>query len=279
MPEAGTTSPAEIPVALTIAGSDSGGGAGIQADLKTFAAMGVYGCSAITALTAQNTTGVLGVFDAPPDFVALQIRAVAEDFPVKAVKTGMLSRPETVLAVAETVSSLALPRLVVDPVMIAKGGAALLLPEAREALVSRLLPLALVVTPNVPEASALTGIKIGTFEDMREAARRIHGMGPKWVLVKGGHLAGSARDLLFDGRSFHEFSAERIETLNTHGTGCTLSAAIAALLARNLPVPEAVRRAKDFVTIAIRHALPLGRGHGPTHHFADLYCRAGLNAF
>ncbi len=260
-----------MPRALTIAGSDSGGGAGIQADLKTFAALGVYGMSAITALTAQNTVGVLGVLDVPPDFVALQIEAVAEDIGVDAVKTGMLSSPEIVEAVARAVRKHGFERLVVDPVMKAKSGDSLLSDQARDALVRHLLPLALVATPNLHEARALAGFPVETSRDMERAARAIHALGPKFVVVKGGHLAQAPRDLLFDGTSFTEFPGVRIETPHTHGTGCTFASAIAAGLARGMDVPASVALAKKFVTQAIQNGLALGHGHGPTNHFAHLY--------
>ena len=275
----GTISGVRIPKALTIAGSDSGGGAGIQADLKTFAALGVYGMSAITAVTAQNTCGVLGVEELSPAFVALQVEAVATDIGVDAVKTGMLSSPAIVEAVAGCLSRFSLPFPVVDPVMVAKGGAPLLADEAKDAVVKRLLPLAFAVTPNIPEAAALTGKSVTGTESMKEAARRIFDMGPLWVLVKGGHLEGNASDLLFDGRNFYDFEAKRIDTKNTHGTGCTLSAAIAACLARGMTAPEAVVRAKEYVTFAIKNSLGIGHGHGPTHHFAELYQKAGVGWF
>ncbi|MBI5843760.1 MAG: bifunctional hydroxymethylpyrimidine kinase/phosphomethylpyrimidine kinase [Deltaproteobacteria bacterium] len=275
----GTISGVRIPKALTIAGSDSGGGAGIQADLKTFAALGVYGMSAITAVTAQNTCGVLGVEELSPAFVALQVEAVTTDIGVDAVKTGMLSSPAIVDAVAKCISRFSLPFPVVDPVMVAKGGAPLLADEAKEAVIKRLLPLAFAVTPNIPEAAALTGKSVTGTESMKEAARAIFGMGPKWVLVKGGHLEGKASDILFDGQNFYNFESERINTQNTHGTGCTLSAAIAACLARGMTAPEAVERAKEYVTFAIKNSLGIGHGHGPTHHFAELYRKANTGWF
>ena len=252
---------------LTVAGSDSGGGAGIQADLKTITALGGYGMSVITALTAQNTLGVQGVHEVPADFIAQQFRAVMQDIGADAVKTGMLGT----IAVVETVSALlraaGRPPLVVDPVMVAKGGAPLLAPEAKHALIRELLPLALVVTPNIPEAEALGGVKIRTPADMRAAAAAVHGFGPAYVVVKGGHLAeGEALDILFDGKEYCEFTAPRFAGKNTHGTGCTFSAALATLLGQNKPVREAVAGAKRFVTQAIRHACPLGGGHGPVNH-------------
>jgi len=261
--------------ALTIAGSDSGGGAGIQADLKTFAALGVYGMSAITSVTAQNTLGVQGVFDLPPEFVGLQIDAVVTDIGVDAVKTGMLSHAGIIEVVADRVKAYALPHLVVDPVMVAKSGDPLLRPEARDALITQLLPLAEVLTPNLHEASVLAGLPIEGLEDMRRAAETIHALGPRYIVIKGGHLESAPADLLFDGQRFVVLRGERIATPHTHGTGCTFASAIAAGLAKGLPVEEAVREAKAYVTEAIRYALPLGRGHGPTNHFALLYKAAG----
>lgn len=252
-----------VPRALTIAGSDSGGGAGIQADLKTFSALGVFGMSAITALTAQNTTGVYAVHEVPPEVVARQVDVVVEDIGVDAAKTGMLSSAAIIEAVADRVRHHRLERLVVDPVMVAKSGAPLLRPEAQEALRRQLLPLALVVTPNLPEAEALTGRRAEDAGQMREVARALRDLGPRTVLLKGGHLRGEPVDVFYDGEDFEELRAERLPTRHTHGTGCVLSAAIAAYLSRGLSVREAVRRGKEFVTEAIRYGLPLGRGVGP----------------
>ena len=257
---------AHLPRALTIAGSDSGGGAGIQADLKTFAALGVYGLTALTAITAQNTQGVRAALDLPPALVEAQIDAVLEDIGADVAKTGMLSNPAIIEATAGRIRKWSL-RVVVDPVMMAKGGAPLLQPQAVAALRSDLLPLAEVVTPNLPEAEVVTGQRIETLDDMRAAARAIHVLGPRHVIVKGGHRRAEPVDIYFDGDRFVEFRAERIETLHTHGTGCTFSAAIAAFLARGLSVEEAVASAKRYVTEAIRHAPGLGHGHGPTAHF------------
>jgi hydroxymethylpyrimidine/phosphomethylpyrimidine kinase len=257
-----------MPIALTIAGSDSGGGAGIQADLKTFAALGVYGTSALTAITAQNTIGVTAVHTLQADLVTAQIEAVAGDMKLDVVKTGMLSSSAIVEAVAAAITALDLPSVVVDPVMIAKSGDRLIDTEALAALKSELLPRARVVTPNVPEAEVLAGMKIATLDEARDAARRIHKLGAASVVVKGGHLPGDeAIDLLFDGRTFTEYRAPRIETRNTHGTGCTFASAIAAHLARGEALADAVRLAKDYVTGAIRHGLPIGNGHGPLNHF------------
>ncbi|GIW46590.1 MAG: hydroxymethylpyrimidine/phosphomethylpyrimidine kinase [Deltaproteobacteria bacterium] len=258
-----------VPRALTIAGSDSGGGAGIQADLKTFTTLGVFGMSAITSLTAQNTQSVLGIKDIPADFVKLQIDAVVKDIGVDAAKTGMLSNEEIILAVTEKIEEYGINKLVVDPVMRSKSGAPLLKSEAEKALKQRLLPLAFIVTPNLPEAMALSELDINTVKDMKEAARRIKSLGPRYVLVKGGHLTSSqeAIDILYDGKEFYEFKAPRIETKNTHGTGCTYSAAICASLAKGFDVVEAVREAKIYVTEAIRSSFNLGSGYGPLNHF------------
>jgi hydroxymethylpyrimidine/phosphomethylpyrimidine kinase len=258
-----------IPRALTIAGSDSGGGAGIQADLKTFSAFRVFGMSAITAVTAQNSVGVQGVENLPPAFVARQIESVLSDFGADAVKCGMLSTAPIIEAVATTLAAHRVENLVVDPVMLAKSGDALLQPDARDALVTRILPLALVVTPNLPEAEALAGRPVTTREAMEEAARRIQAMGPRSVLVKGGHLKEDAVDVLWNGKSLTTFSAPRVDSTNTHGTGCTLSAAIAAGLARGNALPEAVREAKAYVTRAIQEGFQAGRGVGQLRHFVS----------
>jgi len=254
-----------VPRALTIAGSDSGGGAGIQADLKTFSALGVFGMTAITALTAQNTTGVTGIVEMSPEFVRQQIDAVVSDIGVDAAKTGMLSSAPIVEAVAAEIRRHRITQLVIDPVMIAKSGAPLLRPEAREALRRSLLPLALVVTPNLYEAAALVDRPVETLEEMEDAARALHTFGPRYVVVKGGHLEGSAVDVVFDGHHFERLEARRINTRHTHGTGCVFSAAITAGLARGVAIPQAIRDAKAFVTGAIRNALPLGSGHGPAN--------------
>jgi len=258
--------------ALSIAGSDSGGGAGIQADLKTFAAFMVYGTTAITSVTAQNTVGVEGVYDLPPDFVALQIDAVMKDIGADAVKTGMLSSVEIVEAVSSKLKEYNVQNLVVDPVMVAKSGDVLLKEDAIATIKEKLFPLAAVITPNLDEAMVLTGIKeIKDEEGMKEAAKILKEMGPKYVLVKGGHLTDDAVDLLYDGNKFYRYPAKRIATRNTHGTGCTYSAAIAACLALGNDVPAAVEKSKKFITTAIRYGLEIGKGHGPTHHFAELY--------
>jgi hydroxymethylpyrimidine/phosphomethylpyrimidine kinase len=260
--------------ALTIAGSDSGGGAGIQADLKTFAARGVFGMSAITALTAQNTLGVQGVFEIPPEFVAQQIDSVVQDIGVDVVKTGMIANAGIIGTVAAKIREYGLTPVVVDPVMMAKSGDPLLRDDARAILIRLLLPLATVVTPNLPEAQVLCGFEIASLDDMRRAARAIQALGPKNVVVKGGHLLDpdESTDVLFDGEQFEEFSAPRVETNNTHGTGCTFASAIAAELAKGATVREAVRAAKEYVTATLRASanLRIGHGHGPMNHMALL---------
>jgi hydroxymethylpyrimidine/phosphomethylpyrimidine kinase len=259
--------------ALTIAGSDSGGGAGIQADLKTFAACGVYGTSAITAVTAQNTLGVTAWEALSTELVVAQIDAIAADLRPAAVKTGMLATAAIVRAVAEAVARLALPNLVVDPVMIAKGGDRLLREDAVAAIERDLLKLAEVVTPNIPEAEVLTGSSIRTLDDMRAAGRRIRAMGPRVVVVKGGHLppGDAVIDVVCTPDSEFDLSGPRFETRHTHGTGCTFAAGIAAFLALGQPVDEALRSARAYLEGAIRHAPGLGAGHGPLNHFWRLY--------
>lgn len=257
-----------IPTVLTIAGSDSGGGAGIQADLKTITILGAFGTSAITALTAQNTVGVRAVHEVPAEFVAAQIDAVMEDMGADAAKTGMLSSRPIIEVVVDRVRRHGIGPLVVDPVMVAKSGDALLTADAVGALRQLMLPLAAVVTPNLPEAARLAGVPVETEEQMREAARRIHGCGPRYVLVKGGHLEGDPTDLLFDGRQFRPVTRPRVATQNTHGTGCTYSAAIATGLARGMQVPQAVEWAREALQRALQGALELGRGCGPLDHAA-----------
>ena len=256
-----------LPRALTIAGSDSGGGAGIQADLKTFFAFGCHGMSALTALTAQNTVAVTAIHEVPPEFVIAQIDAVVSDIGVDAAKTGMLSSAGIVEAVAKAVEVHGITRLVVDPVFVSKHRDHLLAPEAVSALTDRLLPLAEVVTPNLYEAEGLVGGgEIQSLDDMREAAKALRALGPRFVLVKGGHLPGdSAIDVLFDGRDFVELTGPRFDTKDTHGTGCALSAAIAARLAHGDNTETAVRTAKEFVAGAIRHGLRIGKGYGPVN--------------
>ncbi len=257
---------------LTVAGSDSGGGAGIQADLKTFAALGCYGMSVITALTAQNTIGVSAIYAVPPEFVARQLDDVLEDIGADAVKIGMLHAPEVIRTVAERLRFYRASNIVLDPVMVAKSGDRLLQEEAIEALSTDLLPLATVITPNLPEAAVLFGRPIEGPEAMEAAARALARQGPAAVLLKGGHLAGErSPDLLYvrDGDTVTRFDASRVKTKNTHGTGCTLSSAIAAGLAHGLGLAEAVGRAKEYITGALRTGAGyrVGCGHGPVHHF------------
>jgi hydroxymethylpyrimidine/phosphomethylpyrimidine kinase len=254
------------PLALTIAGSDSGGGAGIQADLKTFFALGVHGMSALTALTAQNTIGVSGVYEIPPDFVEAQIAAVATDIGVDAAKTGMLASAAIVQSVADSIRGYDIGNLVVDPVFVSKHGDPLLHESAVDALRNQLIPLATIITPNIPEAEGLLGYEIDPDDPDEAAAKELVTLGPRWVLLKGGHLrSDEATDLLTDGADMIRLSQPRLETKNTHGTGCTLSAALAACLAKGLPVPEAALEAKKFVTRAIERSLEIGEGIGPVN--------------
>ena len=257
-------------LALTIAGSDSGGGAGIQADLKTFQELNVYGMSAITAITAQNTLGVQGVYPVPTEGIIQQIDSIEADLRPNAVKTGMLFNSEIIQAVAGRLKEYGWENIVVDPVMIAKGGASLLLEEAIHSLKTYLLPLATVITPNIPEAEELTGMKITTLEEKKEAAKAIAALGPKWVVLKGGHDENSeeAIDVLFDGVEFTELKSLRIPTKNTHGTGCTFSSSVTAHLAQGKSPKEAVKLGKDFIQAAIEDSLAIGQGHGPTNHWA-----------
>ncbi|ACL76340.1 bifunctional hydroxymethylpyrimidine kinase/phosphomethylpyrimidine kinase [Ruminiclostridium cellulolyticum] len=256
---------------LTIAGSDCSGGAGIQADLKTFAAHGIYGMSVIVSVVAENTYRVIDIQDITPDMIKKQIDAVFEDITPDAVKIGMLSDKECMEAVAEKLEQYKPVNVVIDPVMIAKGGHALMKEEALEFFIKRLIPLAGMLTPNIPEAEAITGMRITDHNDMQKAARSIYEMGAGSVLVKGGHLYGDAEDILFDGREFYIYSTKRIQTKNTHGTGCTFSSAIASNLALGIPFTTAVEKAKEYVTMAIEHSLEIGKGHGPTHHFYGVY--------
>ncbi len=260
-----------IKCVLSIAGSDSGAGAGIQADLKTMAALGVYGLTAVTAVTAQNTVGVARYQLLDRALVEAQIDMLVDDFPVDAVKTGMLGSEDIVRAVAEKIKQHGLRKLVVDPVMVAKSGDALLVEGARLALQKKLLPLALLVTPNIPEAEMLSEMVIETPSDMQKAARLIHGQGPSFVLLKGGHLPGSGllTDILFDGEQYFFYRASRVETRSTHGTGCTYASAIAAYLARRCNVPTAVKRARTYLQAILPADLRLGKGHGPMDHFGN----------
>jgi len=261
---------------LSIAGSDCSGGAGIQADLKTFSAHGVYGMSVIVSVVAENTSRVIDIQDVTPDMIAKQIDAVFEDIEVDAVKIGMLSQTDCMEAVAMKMKQYVPQHVVIDPVMYAKNSCPLMNPDAIDTLIKTIIPLAGVLTPNIPEAEKIAGLKIANDRDMERAAVIIYQMGCKNVLVKGGHAVGDATDLLYDGNEFHRFHAKRIDTKNTHGTGCTYSSAIAANLALGFSTREAVGRAKEYVTTAIRHSLSIGKGNGPTHHFYELYKIGGL---
>jgi len=261
-----------VPKAMTIAGSDSGAGAGIQADLKTFAAFGVYGTCAITALTAQNTIKVQGVVEVPADFVALQIDSIMSDINADAVKTGMLANAAIIEAVSDRMKHWRMEKLVVDPVMVAKSGDSLLDPSAVDTLKNVLFPLAYLITPNIPEAEMLANLKISGLEDMQRAAVRLKELGPEYVLVKGGHLRGDITvDILYDGQNFEEFKGKRVKNRCTHGTGCTFSAAITACLAKGATVREAVTRAKVFIMEAIDAGFEVGQGYSPVNHFYEFY--------
>lgn len=260
--------PTRPPTALTIAGSDSGGGAGVQADLKTFLACRVHGMSALTAVTVQNSLGVQAFYELPPHAVAEQIEAVATDIGVDAAKTGMLASTPIMTAVSETVRRRGIEPFVVDPVAASQHGDPLLQPEALDALRALIVPLATLITPNLDEVGLLTGVPVRSPDELPDAARALHALGPRWVLVKGGHLPdGDAVDVLYDGTSFREFPAPRHDSRHTHGSGDTLASAITAALARGLDVPAAVAFGKRFVTEAVRHSFPLGAGLGPVGHF------------
>ena len=263
---------------LTIAGSDSGGGAGIQADLKTFSALGTYGMSVITSVTAQNTMGVQDVFDLPPEIIGSQLDAIFTDIRVDAVKVGMVSVIQNIEVIAERLRRYKPVHLVIDPVMVSKNGCPLLQPSAVETMIKELFPLAEILTPNVEEARVIADRDIKTLDEAQAAARMIQAMGPKSVLIKGGHLEGEPIDCLFDGEEFTLFHGRRLQNNNTHGTGCTLSSAIASHLAIGYPLKESVRRSKEYVATAIQHGIALGHGIGPTHHFYELYQKAGLMA-
>ncbi|MCQ2363142.1 MAG: bifunctional hydroxymethylpyrimidine kinase/phosphomethylpyrimidine kinase [Acidaminococcaceae bacterium] len=258
---------------LTIAGSDSSGGAGIQADLKTFAAHKTYGMSVITAVTAQNTMGVLGVQNISPRTIQQQLQAVFEDVLVDGVKIGMLSTATIIRTVARSLTQYQPKIMVLDPVMVSKSGHNLLDPKAVQILIKELLPLAMVVTPNIPEAEVITSQEIRTRKDMETAAKDLCCMGAKYVLLKGGHGSGAADDVLYD--SINDrctwFGAERVNTIHTHGTGCSLSSAIAANLSNGMPIEEAVAEAKKYVLVGIKHGLAIGGGHGPIHHFVEMW--------
>ena len=261
---------------LTIAGSDCSGGAGIQADLKTFSAHGVFGMSVIVSVVAENTSRVIDIQDVTPDMIKKQIDAVFEDIDVDGVKIGMLSTPECMIAVAEKLSEYKPSNVVIDPVMYAKNGCPLMDPNAIDTLIKHVIPCADILTPNIPEAEKIAGIQISSITDMEKAAKIIHEMGCKAVVVKGGHAVGDAIDILFDGEKYYHFKTQRIDTNNTHGTGCTFSSAVASNLALGQSTFESVENAKNYVTTAIEHSLAIGKGHGPTHHFYNLY-KHGLN--
>ncbi len=256
--------------ALTIAGSDSGAGAGIQADLKTFASLGVYGTSVLTAVTAQNTIEVTAIAEVPEEVVIAQIDTVLEDIGAHAVKVGMLSSIPIIQNTADRLEAWGIPHLVVDPVMVSKSGAPLLQPQAVASVKKDLLPFASIVTPNIAEAEVLSGREVKTLDDAREAAKIIHDLGSRIVIVKGGHLEGPVVDLVYDGHEFLPVEGERIDTGNTHGTGCTFSAAITAFLARGIETMEAIRLAKRYIENALRHSYAIGEGHSPVNHFAPL---------
>lgn len=266
---------------LTIAGSDSSGGAGIQADIKTFSANYVYGMSVITAITAQNTQGVFMVQDIDKEVVKAQLDAVFTDIDVDGVKVGMVSEIDTIVAISEALKKYKAKNVVIDPVMISKSGYSLLKEKSKSTLIKELIPLADVLTPNIPEAEAiLSEVKgknftIENLNDMEDAARMLCELGSKNVLVKGGHSVGEAIDVLFDGKEISYFKSERIDTKNTHGTGCTLSSAITSNLAKGIEIKEAIKKSKEYITIAIKHSLDIGHGVGPTNHFYELYKKGG----
>ncbi|MFQ5541874.1 MAG: bifunctional hydroxymethylpyrimidine kinase/phosphomethylpyrimidine kinase [Candidatus Binatia bacterium] len=259
--------------ALTVAGSDSGAGAGIQADLKTFAALGVYGTSVVTAITAQNTKGVTQILELPIDLISAQIDAVIEDIGTSALKTGMLANSQIINVVVAKIRQHRLQNLVVDPVMVAKGGDLLLRQDAIDTLRSRLLPLASIVTPNLPETERLTGIRGTRMQNLKDAAKHFIDLGARSVVIKGGHRKGPATDLFYDGKEFRILKASRISTANTHGTGCTFSAAIAAGLAKGEKLEKAVVQAKRYITQAIRNGYSIGSGHSPVHHFYRFWAK------
>ena len=262
----------QVPRAMTIAGSDSGGGAGIQADLKTFAALSVFGTSAITTITAQNTVAVTNVLEMPTSLIEDQIDAIVADIGTDAVKTGMLSSHAIIETVAERLSHHGLTTVVIDPVMVATSGNRLLREDAVDAMRSVLVPMATVVTPNSREAQVLTGLEVNSVDDLKTAAKMlVNKLGAQNAVVKGGHLEGPATDVLYDGSEFFTYTSERVDTTSTHGTGCTLASAIAAGLAKGLSVRDSVGEAKAYVTAAIRTSFPVGHGHGPLNHFHELW--------
>lgn len=257
--------------ALTIAGSDCSGGAGIQADLKTFSAHGIYGMSVIVSVVAENTERVISVFDLNAEIIKNQIDAVFEDITPDAVKIGMLSGTEQMNAVAEKLKQYRPVNTVIDPVMLAKGGHCLMHKDALNTMIDKIIPYAYILTPNIPEAEAITGLNLSCSDDVKEACVMIHAMGAENVIIKGGHSQGDAEDILYDGKNFYSFCSERIDTRNTHGTGCTFSSAVASNLAVGADVRTAVKNAKEYITGAIKHSLEIGHGHGPTNHFYNLF--------
>ena len=261
---------------LTIAGSDCSGGAGIQADLKTFSAHGVFGMSVIVSVVAENTSRVIDILDVTPDMIKKQIDAVFEDITVDGVKIGMLSNPRCMAAVREKLDEYKPEKVVIDPVMYAKGGCPLMAEDSVDFFIKEIVPAAFLLTPNIPEAEKISGMDIKNVSDMRDACVIIHKKGPENVLIKGGHSIGDAEDILFDGKEFYSFKTKKIDTKNTHGTGCTLSSAITANLARGKSVYDSVYDAKEYITAAILHSLEIGKGHGPTNHFYEIYKKAGL---
>ena len=263
--------------ALSIAGSDCSGGAGIQADLKSFSANGVFGMSVITAITAQNTMGVFGIQDINPEMIEKQIDVIFDDIKVDAIKIGMVSKIESIKAIARGLSKVNnLPPVILDPVMISKSGFKLLSDDSKETLINELFGLCTMITPNLPEAEEILNRKIEDLDEMKKACIDLKELGPKYVLVKGGHLNGEATDVLFDGKEFYIFNQERINCKHTHGTGCTLSSAIAANIAKGMNIEKAVRKAKEYITVAIANGIDLGHGVGPTNHFYELYKQANL---
>ena len=261
---------------LSIAGSDCSGGAGVQADLKTCSAHGVFGMSVIVSVVAENTSRVIDIQNITPDIIGKQIDAIFEDIAVDAVKIGMLSDTACMEIVTKKLQEYQPPNVVIDPVMYAKNGCPLMQPQAIDTLIEKIIPLATVLTPNIPEAEVICKREIKTEQDMKVAATQIYGLGCRAVLVKGGHYIGNAVDILFDGKEFYRIETKRINTKNTHGTGCTLSSAIASNLALGRDVPTAVRNAKEYVTMAIEHSLSIGKGCGPTNHFYELYRKGGM---
>ena len=262
---------------LTIAGSDTCGGAGIQADLKTFSAHCTYGMSVITAVTVQNTQGVFDCQDINKEIIGKQIEAIFDDIEVSAVKIGMVSKIDTINIIADKIEKYKPKNVVIDPVMVSKHGFELLKLEAKDLLIKRLIPLAYVLTPNIPEAEAITGIRINNIDDMKFACKKIYDMGAKNIFLKGGHLEkNEAIDILFEGNEFFLLESNRIQTKNTHGTGCTISSAIASNLANGMSVKDAVKEAKKYITVAIKHSLNIGKGIGPTNHFYTLFKKAGI---